>query len=271
MKSVLQYPGSKWRIADWIVSQMPKHHSYLEPFLGSGAVLLNKPLSDIETVNDLNLDVVNLFQCIREDPSRLAKLIEATLYSRYEYDSVYYAEAPTCKYEQSRQFLVKCWQGHGYRINQYKVGWKNDVQGREKAYAMKHWNELPERFITVAERFKQVQIECIPAIELIKRFKFPEVLIYCDPPYVFETRTSHVKKQYSHEMTDQDHVELLEILLQHPGPVIISGYESSLYKNMLESRGWSINTISSNDQSGRTRKEVIWMNYEATVKQMSII
>jgi len=269
VQTVLKYPGSKWRIAKWIISQFPKHHSYLEPYLGSGAVLFNKPMSDIETVNDLDLNVVNFFQCIREDSERLAKIVEATPYSRHEYDSTYnMGEVPDCKYERARQFLVKCWQGHGYRVNQYKVGWKNDVQGRERAYAMRHWNVLPERILLAAERLKQVQVECMPAVELIKRFKFPEVLIYADPPYLMETRTSHVKAQYSNEMlNEKEHVELLEVLLQHPGHVVISGYESELYEDML--RGWSKNSIQSNDQSNRPRKEVIWMNYKPET-QMSL-
>lgn len=271
MKAVLKYPGSKWRIASWIVSQFPKHHSYVEPFAGSLAVLFNKPLSNIETVNDLDLNVVNFFQCIREDSERLARIIEATPYSRHEYDSTYCTEIPEDRYEKARQFLIKCWQGHGYRVNQYKVGWKNDVQGRESAYAMRHWNELPGRILLAAERLKHVQVECMPAIDLIKRFKFPEVLIYCDPPYLMETRTAHVKQQYSYEMlSEQDHIELLEVLLQHPGYVVISGYESRLYKEMLEDRGWKKATVRSNDQHGQSREEVIWMNYKKPAEQVSL-
>ena len=63
MKAVLRYPGSKWNVTPKIIRLMPKHHSYLEPFFGSGAVLFNKKPSNIETINDLDLDVVNLFRC----------------------------------------------------------------------------------------------------------------------------------------------------------------------------------------------------------------
>lgn len=105
MKVLLRYPGSKWRIANWIISYFPKHHSYLEPFSGSGAVLFNKPPSNIETVNDLNLDIVNFFQCIRENPERLAKIIEATPYSRYEYDITWNTEVPDCNYERARELF----------------------------------------------------------------------------------------------------------------------------------------------------------------------
>ena len=71
MHTVIRYPGSKARLADWIISHFPDHRSYLEPFLGSGAVLFKKPRSLIETVNDLDGEVINLFECIRKDPERL--------------------------------------------------------------------------------------------------------------------------------------------------------------------------------------------------------
>ncbi len=82
MKAVMKYPGSKWSLANWIINFFPEHHSYLEPFLGSGAVLFNKPRSNIETVNDLDGNVVNLFEWIRKDPERLAHEIYYTPYAR---------------------------------------------------------------------------------------------------------------------------------------------------------------------------------------------
>lgn len=82
MKAILKYPGSKWALTNWIISYFPKHHSYLEPFFGSGAVLFNKPRSNIETINDLDSNVVNLFACIRENPRKLADIIYMTPYAR---------------------------------------------------------------------------------------------------------------------------------------------------------------------------------------------
>ena len=57
MNAVLKYPGSKWNIASRIVDLIPTHHSYVEPFFGSGAGFFITPPSDIETVNDLDSDV----------------------------------------------------------------------------------------------------------------------------------------------------------------------------------------------------------------------
>lgn len=260
MRNVLKYPGSKWNIARQIVSFIPEHHSYVEPYFGSGAVLFNKPVSAIETINDLDSDVINLFRCIRKDSERLARLIMTTPFSRQEYDSQF-EESERALYisdfERAAGFLIRCWQGHGYRTNGYKVGWKNDVQGREKMYALWNWYRLPEWIIDIAERLRKVQIENRPALEVIKRFDCETVFMYIDPPYLLGTRTG---KQYMHEMTDTDHEELLKEILQNRAKIMVSGYESDMYNDYLKE--WNKVYFNSCAEQGRPRQEVVWINYE---------
>ena len=226
MRNILKYPGSKWNIASQIVDLIPKHHSYVEPFFGSGAVLFNKAPSAIETVNDLDSDVTNLFQCIQKDSERLARFVITTPFSREEYDSQFeIPDGAVCNdsFQRAAGFLIRCWQGHGFRTNGYKVGWKNDVVGRERAYALWNWYRLPGWIIDIAERLRMVQIENRPALEVIKRFNYENVFMYLDPPYLLETRRG---KQYNHEMTDAEHEEMLKELLQSKAQIMISGYES---------------------------------------------
>lgn len=125
MRSVLKYPGSKWNIAAQLVRLIPEHHTYVEPFFGSGAVLFNKQLSDIETVNDLDSNVVNLFHCIQEDSQNLARMVMSTPFSREVYELSYgNTDSLENPYAKAVNFLVQCWQGHGFRSSGYKVGWK---------------------------------------------------------------------------------------------------------------------------------------------------
>lgn len=205
LKTIVKYPGSKWRLAEQIISLFPAHHSYLEPFFGSGAVLFSKPRSNIETVNDLDGNVVNLFTCIQKDPEQLSHMLYYTPFSRQVYDESYNS-IPADPFEKAVWVLIRCNMGYGYRTNGYKVGWKRDVQGREKAYAAKDWSSLPERVFEAAERLRGVQIECSPATELISKYNYKNVLIYCDPPYMAETRSEGT--QYKKEMSDQDHEAL---------------------------------------------------------------
>lgn len=256
MRTVVKYPGSKWGLARWIISFFPPHHSYLEPYFGSGAVLFRKPRSNIETVNDLDGDVVNLFEWIKKDPERLAHEIYWTPYARQIYEDAF-ASVPEDSLQKAVNFYVCLNMGHGFRTNGERTGWKNDVQGRERAYAAVDWAHLPEEIMQAAERLRGVQVECRPAVEVIKRFASPKVLIYADPPYMLGTRHG---KQYRHEMSDDDHEELLDALLAHPGPVLLSGYDSGLYNDELQR--WHKEGRKSRTQAGIEKEEILWMNFE---------
>ena len=264
MRAILKYPWSKWGIARWIIDFFPEHHSYLEPFFGSGAVLFNKPRSNIETVNDLDGQVVNLFEWVKKDPERLAREIYYTPYSREVYELTY-NHIPSDSLQQAVNFFIQRQMARGFRTNGEKEGWKIDIQGRERAYAAKDWTELPEAILAAAERLRGVQIEHRPAIDLIRAFNSPKTLIYADPPYLLHTRHG---KQYREELTYQDHEELLEALKAHKGPVLVSGYESDLYNTLLQ--GWHKETIESYTQSITKKTEVLWMNFIPDGRQMEI-
>lgn len=265
MKAIIKYPGSKWSIAEWIISFFPKHHSYLEPFFGSGAVLFNKPRSHIETVNDLDGNVVNLFGWIKNDPEKLAHEIYYTPYSRQAYEDSY-AAVPGSSLEQAVNFCIRLNMGHGFRTAGGMVGWKNDIQGRERAYAAGDWRSLPGRILEAAERLRGVQIENRPAVEVMGRFNHKNVLVYLDPPYMPEVRHG---KQYRHEMySEESHVELLDAALRHKGPVLISGYDTELYNAILE--GWHKEGAFSRTQAGQKKREILWMNFEQSGKQMEL-
>lgn len=225
---------------------------YLEPYAGSLAVLFNKPRCHIETVNDLNEDVVNFFRVLRDSPEKLKQAIEFTPFARSEYESAY--EDTADPIEQARRFSVRCWMGFGCS-NLYRNGFKSGQQSNSPNPA-KAWAEMPEIVIQAAERLKGVQIENLPALELIKRYDTPDVLIYADPPYLYGTRKKYL---YKHEMEDAEHVQLLETLLKHPGKVILSGYDNELYNDLLS--GWRKESISTQAENGLKRIETIWMNY----------
>jgi len=256
MKSLLHYPGSKKRIAPWIIKQMPEHHSYLEAFAGGLGVLFEKEPSRIETVNDLDSDVVNFFRVVqnREHREQLQEWLAYTPYSRQVYGESF--REPQNEIEKAGFFAVRSIQGHGFRLTE-KCGWKKDVHGREAAYAVRYWNELPEALALMAWRLKAVQIENRPAIELIQAFNHKNVLMYLDPPYVLSTRS---RKQYRHEMSDQDHEELLAEVCSSDAMIMLSGYDCGLYESYLH--GWNKVQIPARAQGSLPRTETLWMNYD---------
>jgi len=220
-------------------------------------VLFNKKPSYLETVNDLDGNVVNLFKVIREQPEELAGLIEFTPFSREEFYSSH--EKTGVPLEDARRFLVQVWQGFSGRTS-HLSGWAHFRTVLKGGDLSARFSTVPERILVAAKRLKTVQIECRPAQEIIPEYKSKEVLIYADPPYVLNSRTGG--KVYAHEMTDEEHVELLDLLNDHPGPVVLSGYDCDLYRSKLI--GWAKSVKNNLTQRAQVKEESLWLNKVAT-------
>lgn len=260
---ILRYPGAKWNMADWIISHLPPHDVYLEPYFGSGAVFFNKQPSRLETINDISGDVVNLFHVLRNSPDELERMIGLTPWSREEYYACTNRNGSIVKVdneiEMARRFLVRCWQSMSGKLDA-RTGWRHDIKCDCGQNHVKTWLRLPQRIRMFASRLKDAQIENRDASELMLRYKLPNVCIYVDPPYVLSTRAGKI---YQDEMTDQQHINLLEILINHPGPVLLSGYDSEMYSEYLKS--WETKYKSSSTDSGKKRQEVLWLNPKAAM------
>lgn len=253
INAILKYPGSKWRVSDWIIAQFPEHKVYCEPFFGSGAVFFNKKPSYIETINDLNGDIVNLFRVCREYPEQLAAAINLTPFSREEFQHCNtQAENPV---EQARRTLVRYHQSFG-TCNSSLNSWRNvQTYGGPRCATM--WNYLPDVIISCCERLKNAQIENVDAIKLIGRYDDKDTLIYLDPPYLQSLRK---KNMYKCEMSETDHIKLLDAIKSSNSMIIISGYDNTLYNDYLQ--GWYTAENETTAQMGKHRTEKLWMNYK---------
>lgn len=133
---------------------------------------------------------------------------------------------------------------------------------RKYSTAQMDWAAYPPVLLDVAERFQAVLIERRPAIDVLQQHDSPETLHFVDPPYVHSTRAlRNTNGCYRHEMSDDDHAELLGVLRELQGMVVLSGYASDLYAGELP--GWISHSTSARISSGRgtgLRTEVVWLN-----------
>lgn len=252
---VLNYPGSKWGMAEEIAAMLPPHRTYLEPFFGSGAVFFTKAPSSIEIINDRDGDVVNFFQIVRDAPLELARRLELTPYAREIFDDAW-ANRGTDPMDRAVRFAIRSRMGFGYKCHT-KTGFKIDLCGREAGYAVREWAVMPEGVMACAQRLRGAFVENRPALDLIRKCNDPKACIYCDPPYLMDTRGG---RQYNHEMSKQNHEELLHELLRSRASVILSGYGSELYDDALW--GWYRVERDSRNQNADRRTEVLWCNFE---------
>lgn len=258
---MFRYLGGKWRLAPWIIAQLPAHRVYVEPFGGSAGLLLRKPRSEVEVLNDLDSDVVNFYRVLRDATSRgaLIEALELTPAAREEFEQAF--EPSTDPIERARRFAVRAMLGFGSAGGtKTQTGMRicNGSVGHRRSDAQR-WARYPQAIAQVGERLEGVLIEHRHAVEVMLSQDGPETCHYLDPPYCAETRNGH-GAGYRHELTDADHLDLLTAALNCRGAVVISGYYTDLYAELLQ--GFERTEISSRISAQRgtaLRTECLWV------------
>jgi DNA adenine methylase len=258
------YFGSKNKIALQICNDLPPHNCWVEAFCGSAALTLRKSPAPIEVINDIDNEIVNLFEQLRNNHEALCDSIELTPYAEQELNNARVHLEQLSNIERARRFLVQSMMAINGLFGEAKGGFSySDSYSRNGHDArVNRWNNLPERLRLVVARLKKVRIENKDALKLLKKYKYrPATLIYLDPPYLGD-RTNG----YNKDANDENfHRELLKISDEANCMIFISGYENAIYNSILTAdKGWDKKTIetSTKDSKGQShnRTEVIWMN-----------
>lgn len=267
-RPVIRYHGGKWRLAPWIISHFPPHRVYVEPFGGAGSVMMRKPRAPGEVYNDLWGRVVDVFRVMR-DPTQAAELqrrLILTPFARAEFAAVTPAAFETDDIiERARLTIVRAYLGHGSNSpdETQSTGFRSNSM-RSNTTPAAEWSNYPWQVLAFVERLRGVIIENRPAIEVMTRFDGADTLHYVDPPYVHGTRSKGNKydvKQYRHEMTDTDHEVLADVLGSLSGMVVVSGYDSPLYRRLFA--GWKRVETHALADGALKRVEVLWLNEAA--------
>jgi len=143
-----------------------------------------------------------------------------------------------------------------------RSGWGYAIAADHSCRPLK-WNNIITGIMPAINRIKNVQIENLPALEIIRRYDTKDTLFYCDPPYVLSTRCG---KDYEFEMTDEEHIELSETLHKVKGKVALSGYDCELYRDLYSD--WECikdkprPCPSSKKKKKPLRQECLWVNYD---------
>lgn len=265
VNSPFGYFGSKNKIALELCDNLPPHHCWVEAFCGSAALTLRKLPAAIEVINDIDSNIINVFDQLRNNFDELYRVIELTPYAEEEFLLARASPAADISnLERARRFLVQSMMSVNGIFGEDKGGFSySDSYTRNGLDArVNRWNNLPERLTHVVERLKSVRVENKDAKRLLERYiNRPATLVYLDPPYLGE-RTNGYNKDANDE---QFHRELLAMANEARCMIFISGYENKLYDTLLTAkRGWQkrlIETITK-DTKGRShaRTEVVWTN-----------
>jgi len=263
-RPVLRYHGGKWKLAVWIVANMPPHRIYVEPFGGAASVLMRKPRSYAEVYNDRWNTVVNVFRVLRnpESAARLRSLLELTPFARSEFDDCGDADIGSLEddVEAARRTILRSFAGFGSASTNAKCSTGFRANSHRSGTTPAHdWANYPKHISSFVERLSGVCIENRDALEVIDQHDSSKTLIYADPPYLHSTRNmQRGNAAYAVEMSDEDHERLAEKLHSVKGMVMLSGYPSQLYERLygdwirLERRALA--------DGARPRVECLWLN-----------
>lgn len=287
----MPYYGGKSRMLGFILPLLPRsrQHHYVDVFGGSASVLINiDPPYRYETYNDIDEDAVTFFQVLRERPDELVEQLRLTPYARVELANARRPVKRLTRLERARRFYVRATMSvnsmtsvaskTGFRCAQksepYTIAAEQNAskvrQGPSPRARWRHSNDVdggcwaPDpnanrltALHAIAGRIHRVQIECRPALEIIRDYDTPNALFYCDPPYLAATRAS--LGTYRHEMAgEEQHRELAAALNQVRGKVLLSGYRSELYDELYPVSRWR----RIDDRQRMTHAGACWMSDE---------
>jgi len=259
----LKWHGGKHYLAPKIVALMPPHTHYVEPYAGGLSVLLAKnPDGVSEAVNDLNGRLTNFWRVLqREDTfTRLRRVLEAVPFSEVEWNDA--GREPTSdEVADAVAFFVRCRHSLAGRMEHVTPLSRTRTRRgmNEQASA---WLSAVEGLDAVHERLKRVAVLNRDALDVIRLQDGPGTLFYLDPPYLPATRAT--ADVYAHEMTREQHEELLALVGTCKGRVMLSGYPSELYDARL--RGWTRHEFAVPNQAAGGKKkrrmvEAVWCNW----------
>lgn len=258
-RPIVRYHGGKWRLAPWIIANLPAHRVYVEPFGGGGSVLLRKSPSYAEVYNDLDGEIVNVFRVARDRGAELVRALELTPFSYDEFLGSYEPSADPL--EQARRTITRSFQGFGSAAVCGEISGFRANNNRAGTTPAHDWRNYPTALRTIIDRLRGVVIENRDAVGVMRQHDGPDTVHYVDPPYVHSTRSRgnrYCKKGYKHEMTDDHHRTLAETLHALKGAVVLSGYHSPLYDDLYGD--WHREEMATHADGARDRVEVLWLS-----------
>ncbi len=271
--SIVQWVGGKGSQLDELLPLIPYSRGYCEPFGGGGSVLMNRVRSPLEIYNDLNLDIVSLFRCVQDRAlfEALWHRLQYTMWSKDEFRRALFIQKAGREGDPRVGWIDRAWalfviQNMGISGSHSKSegNWSRSLADDKNT---EKWQSRLARLDPVHRRFAQVQIDSQDALDCIRYWDCADMVFYIDPPYVLDTRGNRV--YYEFEMDEQEHVNLVDLLLEVEGMVVLSGYDHPVYDRLTEA-GWHAHEykaygfakiVSADEGEAKpVRKERVWRN-----------
>lgn len=261
MKTPTSYYGGKQNLVTTILPLIPKHTTYVEPFVGGGAIFWSKPKSSVEIINDYNRELINFYECVQNEYVELEKMVRISLHSRSLHNDA------TVIYNNPHMFtrLKRAWSIWVLAAQSFSSmldgSWGYDkIKGTT---SQKIANKRNDFTLDLSIRLQNVQIECTDALRIINARDHKAAFHYCDPPY-FNSDCGHYDG-YSRD----DFESLLKLLARIEGKFLMSSYPSDILEEYSKANGWCtkkieqrVSVANGTGNPGKKKIEVLTANYD---------
>ena len=178
MRGPLAYIGGKRAIAKQIIAMLPRHTTYVEPFVGGGQVFFAKPPSKVEVLNDLDYEIVNFYRVAQRHYEELVRYLRFTVVSRRYYDLLKATDVLTLT-DIQRAARTLYLQKTSYAGRVTKQNFRTGIVQPPGLNP----ERLPELIEETHQRLERVVLECLPYERVLTKYDSPETCFFADPPY----------------------------------------------------------------------------------------
>jgi DNA adenine methylase len=262
--------GGKFYLCDWIIDNFPSNYEeliYVEVFVGGGSVLLNKKPSVQEIISDKDPKIIAIWKALRyaidafsHDLMKREYNLETfewakTLLEKRETEGFLDYTETACL-----EYIVRRMSRGGMRK---AFAWSDRLRGGQPG-DVNAYQTARDSIWQLSARVEKVEIWNLDFRDVIANWDMQQVLLYLDPPYLKSTRAKGSTEVYSCEMEEKDHKDMLELCRKSDSKIVISGYESKLYNEMLSE--WTrvhkdVPNHSGQNAHKTTKREVLWKNF----------
>lgn len=264
IRSPLKTHGGKSYCEPWIISHLPEGFeslTFVEAFAGGANVLLNKPKSSHEVLNDIHQQTMMVWDVVRNHLDEFVSELKKIEYTQESFSYWKEMDAGSDLMKNATKEYVLRRMSRGGMKNAF--AWSTRLRGDQPG-DLNAWKTMLEALPLVSERIRDVELRNEDFREVLDRFDREDVVIYLDPPYLAPTRASGSRKVYDHEMSNADHIDLARLCLSSKAKILISGYQSQLYTELYgdwNSYRRDVANHSSQSNVKERKTEWLWTNF----------
>lgn len=276
INSPFRYAGGKFYARKLILEHVPIHKFYIEPFAGGASIFFAKPKISNNWLNDIDCDLINCYQIIKDQPEELILRLSGEKASKDRH--TYYKKGyhPKNNMDKALRWFYLNRTSYSGIMNMQNCFWG---YGDKFSMRPEYW---PRNIIRTSLKLQNVKLTCAD-FEVVIDNAADESFLFIDPPYF----NADQDKFYVHSFKKDDHFRLNNVLKRNTKRLkfLITYDNCPEIKNLydwadgIHEKEWNYTINRTDDQKNKTDtkgarykgKEVFIVNYNGVTRQEPLL